>query len=149
MSKLVLLDAEPLGLLANPVASKKVASCRTWADGLAAAGCTLLVPEITDYEVRRELIRLARLLSIRLLDSLAVRYTYLPVTTAAMRKAAELWAVARQQGWPTAPDPALDADVILAAQALTLGDPTAVIATGNPGHLRRYAPAEPWAAVAP
>src|SRR5262245_30495174 len=59
---------------------------------------------------------------------------YLPLTADALRRAAEFWALARQGGYPTAPDPALDADVIFAAQAATLGAP-AVVATGNVAHL--------------
>lgn len=63
-----------------------------------------------------------------------------------MLQAAEFWAKARQQGRPTAPDLALDADVILAAQATILarqGDPV-VIATTNVGHLARFASAQHW-----
>jgi hypothetical protein len=69
---------------------------------------------------------------------------------AAMRKAAELWAQARRAGTPTAPDLALDGDVILAAQALLLATQEAeqvVIATTNPGHLNRYTDAQEWSAV--
>lgn len=73
----------------------------------------------------------------------------LPVTTAAMRLAAELWARARQQGQPTAADNTIDCDVILAAQALTLGSPEIVIATTNIGHLSRFVPAELWQKILP
>ena len=65
-----------------------------------------------------------------------------------MRMAAELWAQARSAGRPTAPDPALDADVILAAQARSLTT-AIVVATGNPAHLSRFVPAELWASITP
>lgn len=57
------------------------------------------------------------------LDGYGVQLEYLAITTAAMRRTAELWAQARSSGLPTAPDPALDGDVILAAQALNLNTP--------------------------
>ncbi len=57
-----------------------------------------------------------------------------------MRLAADLWAVIRQAGKPTADPKALDADCVLAAQALRLGGPGDVvsIATTNPVHLSRF-----------
>ena len=61
-----------------------------------------------------------------------------------MRQAAAFWAQARQQGQPTAGDKTLDGDMILAAQATTLGVSDVVIATTNVGHLARLAPAELW-----
>jgi predicted nucleic acid-binding protein len=149
MSAVVLLDSEPLGLLSNPNLSARVRRCRQWLDDLLATGRRVLIPEITDYEVRRELLRANLALSITFLDLLAQRAEYLPLTTAAMRKAAELWALARQQGRPTAADPALDGDVILAAQALTLGAPQGVVATSNAIHLARYVPAERWQNITP
>jgi predicted nucleic acid-binding protein len=75
------------------------------------------------------------------LGTLARLLEYLPLTTAAIRQAAVFWAQARQQGQPTADDRALDDDVILAAQAITLGVTDVVIATTNVGHLSRLAPA--------
>lgn len=75
---------------------------------------------------------------------------YVAISTAAMRKAAELWAQARLSGMPTAPDLALDGDVILAAQALLHAAQEAeqvVIATTNPGHLQRYTAAEEWSTI--
>jgi predicted nucleic acid-binding protein len=105
------------------------------------------VPEIADYEVRRELLRAEKFQGLARLDALATRLEYLPLTTAAMRQAALFWAKARQQGQPTASDEALDGDVILAAQAITLGEPDVVIATTNVGHLSRFAPAAVWQSV--
>ena len=109
----------------------------------------MIVPEITDYEVRRELLRTGRWSSIRRLDALAKATEYLPITTAAMQRAAELWAQARQQGQPTAGDNTIDADMILAAQALTLGVPQVIVATTNVGHLSRFVPADDWQNIVP
>jgi hypothetical protein len=83
------------------------------------------------------------------LGTLARLLEYLPLTTAAIRQAAVFWAQARQQGQPTADDRALDDDVILAAQAITLGVTDVVIATTNVGHLSRLAPAALQPAITP
>jgi len=109
-------------------------------------GCsiTILIPEIADYELRRELLRATKSTSIQRLDALAQATEYLPITTAIMRRAAQLWAQARKQGQPTAADDSIDADVILAAQAIELGVPNIVIATTNVGHLARFVPARLW-----
>ena len=63
-----------------------------------------------------------------------------------MLRAAELWAKARNDGLPTADNKALDADVILAAQAQLYGTSgmVPVIATTNVGHLDRFARAALW-----
>ena len=148
MTLAVLLDSAPLGLLTAPPRRPQTLACSQWLAGLIAAGVRIVVPEITDYELRRELLRTAHAASIRRLDALAQATEYLPLTTAAMRKAAELWALARQQGQPTAGDNTIDADMILAAQALTLGAP-AVVATTNVGHLARFVSAELWQNVHP
>jgi predicted nucleic acid-binding protein len=140
----VLLDAGPLGLVTNPRRSPRSAACAQWLQTLIAAGARVIVPEIADYEVRRELLRAGKSKGVAKLDALARALEYLPLTTAAMRQAALFWAQARQQGRPTASDKAIDGDVILAAQAVTLGAPAVVIATTNVGHLSRFAPAELW-----
>ncbi len=107
-------------------------------------GTRVIVPEIADYEVRRELLRANKASGLARLDALARLLEYLPLTTAAMRQAAVFWAQARQQGRPTADDKALDGDMILAAQAVTLGVADVVIATTNVGHLSRFASAALW-----
>jgi predicted nucleic acid-binding protein len=142
------LDAGPIGTLANPRAGATVRACRAWAAAVAAAGRRVIIPEVGDYEVRRELIRLTAHRSLAALDALATRFEYLALSTVAMRRAAEFWAQARRGGYPTAPDPALDGDVILAAQALSLGVPV-IVATANVAHIARFVPADLWQNIAP
>ncbi|HET6882483.1 MAG TPA: PIN domain-containing protein [Pirellulales bacterium] len=142
MKPIVLLDSGPLGLLCHTRRSSITVACEQWLAALLLAGRRILVPEIADYELRRELLRIGRQAAIARLDALAQATEYLAITTPAMRRAAELWARARQQGQPTAADNTIDGDVILAAQALTLGTPDLVIATTNVGHLSRFVPAE-------
>jgi predicted nucleic acid-binding protein len=81
------------------------------------------------------------------LDELIDFVEYLPLTTPAMRQAAELWAQARQKGQPTAGDNTIDADMILVAQVMMLNVTNAIIATTNVGHLSRFFPAETWRSI--
>jgi predicted nucleic acid-binding protein len=138
----VFLGSGPHGLLCHSRRSAVAVSCEQWLAALLTAGRRVIVPEITDYEVRRELLRISRTRGSARLDALSQITEYLPITTAALRRAAELWAVARHQGQPTASDNTIDADRILAAPKLTLGTSDFVIATTNVGHLSLFVPAE-------
>lgn len=109
----------------------------------------IILPEIADYEVRRELLRANKIKGIAQLNALVELLEYLPITTAAMRLAALLWAQARQQGQPTAGDKTIDSDMILAGQAITLGASNVIIATTNVGHLARFTPANLWQNIEP
>lgn len=144
MSQAVLLDAGPLGLVTNPRRSPQSAACAAWLQSLVTAGVRVVIPEIADYEVRRELLRARKTAGIERLDALAGLLEYLPITTPAMRQAAAFWATARQQGQPTAGDQTIDGDMILAAQGLAIGAAGVVIATTNVGHLSRFVTAKPW-----
>ena len=144
MDRVIVLDAGPLGLISNPKQTSLNLDCVRWLQDQMDLGRRILLPEIADYEVRRELSRGKKARGLDRLNGLAQTLEYLPITTAAMRKAAELWALARQEGRPTADSKSLDADVILAAQAFTLDAADRVIATTNVGHLRRYVPAGLW-----
>jgi predicted nucleic acid-binding protein len=144
VSRVVLLDTGPLGLVTNPKRSPQSLACAQWLQSLSGGGTRVILPEIADYEVRRELLRANRTLGLARLDALAGQVEYLPLTTSAMRQAAMFWAQGRQQGQPTAGDRAIDGDVILAAQAVTLGAAAVVVATTNVGHLSRFVPAELW-----
>lgn len=144
----IVLDSGPLGLVTNPRASEQSTACFRWVQQLLAAGRRIIVPEIADYEVRRELLRLERHAGLARLDILVRQVDYLPITTSAMRLAAQLWARTRQQGRPTADNRALDGDVILAAQVLKSEFPQAVVATANIRHIALFVPAAPWTDLA-
>ncbi|MEG4997194.1 type II toxin-antitoxin system VapC family toxin [Microcoleus sp. B4-D4] len=145
MSRVVFLDAGPIGLVTNPKLSPESTLCTRWLQRLiTTSNIRVIIPEIADYEVRRELLRANKVRGIARLDELANLVEYLPITTAAMRQAAMFWAQARQQGQPTAGDKTIDSDMILAAQATTLDVVDVVIATTNVGHLSRFATADLW-----
>jgi len=120
VSQVILLDPSPLGLITNPKLSPESFACTQWLQLLVSSGSRVIIPEIADYEVRRELLRANKVKGIARLDELSQLLEYLPITTAAMRQAALFWAQARQQGQPTAGDKTIDGDIILVAQAITL-----------------------------
>jgi predicted nucleic acid-binding protein len=132
MSKTVLLDAGPLGMISNPNATGVNRECFAWMEAVVVNAFKVRVPEIADYEVRRELLRASKSQGIDRLDLLKSTIGYLPLTTWIMLQAAELWAEARRTGQSTADPKALGCDVILAAQALEVGG---IVATDNVGHL--------------
>ena len=146
MNKVILLDAGPLGLLGNPHQSPAADACNQWVQARLQDGDVVLISEVADYEVRRELIRTSRVASVRKLDALPQRFVLLPITSPTMRRAAELWALARQLGKPSSHELSLDADVIIAAQAALLKDDgeDVIIATTNPRHFVHLVPAANW-----
>lgn len=147
--RLVFLDSGTLGLLARQRGKLRPDQCRQWVDDPLTAGARVVVPEIADYEVRRKLHHIGAHASIARLDRLRSTLEYVPITTDAMRLAADLWARLRRAGLPTAAPGSLDGDCILAAQALSAAGPdvTLTIATDNVGHLGRLADARPWESV--
>lgn len=151
--KLVFLDAEPLGTLANPNATAENEACRDWLRRLVDAGHAVFYPEIADYEVRRELLRIGRMASVRRLDQFrhSPGLTVATVTTNVWLTAAKLWAEARRHGRPTADPHALDADVLLAATLRVYGPNSdeAIVATANVRHWARFVPAARWQDIAP
>ena len=157
MITVILLDAGPLGLVIHPAGGEDARRCKDWFEAELLAGNRICIPAIADYEVRRELIRAGRRKSLDKLDELTHELSYLPILGETIRVAAELWAEARRLGQPTAPEPALDADCLLAAQSRTflalnrshrwmrftrderVRGIDLAIATTNPGHISRYA----------
>lgn len=147
MSRAVILGSGPVWVLCREPAEPETRDALAKLDVLLRAGVRVFLPEIIDYENRRELIRRRASKRLRHLDGLGLVVEYLPITTEAMRRAAELWATARQTGQPTAGDDTLDADMILIGQAQALQLPDAVIATTNVRHLARFFPADLWSNI--
>src|SRR6266516_7854772 len=146
MSVVILLDAGPLGLIINPSTSHETRDCNLWLESLVLKEIQVMIREIADYEVRRELLRVDKFKGIKRLDDLQQYLDYIPLTTKTMLKAAQFWAQVRKQGIPTADNKALDGDVILAAQAAMINGEghEVIIATTNVGHLSRLANAKEW-----
>ena len=153
MSRTIILDTGPLGLLTNPARPPKTLNALRWAFAMTQAGHRFLVPAIASYEVQRELERAGKVAGIAALDAWngAVAGRYLPLTDSALRLAATFWARARNAGTPTADPKELDCDALIAAQALDLRLPIQdfMIATTNVGHLCLFAPADLWSNIAP
>jgi predicted nucleic acid-binding protein len=126
--------------------------CRQSLDDCQAAGRRILVPAVAYYEVLRDLERRqASSKIIRLKGFVLHPSRFIPVTTPHFEHAARLWGQAHQSGKPTADPHALDADVIIAAQALSLGLPTSdfLVVTTNPNHLSRFVPVDVWTNIKP
>lgn len=109
----------------------------------------IFVSDVADYEVRRKLLQLidkqqAVPRAIDRLNEVLVRSEYVPIDTDTMHLAARLWADARRRGRPTASDDSLDTDVILAAQAKTIG---ATVVTTNHKHLSQFVPTIDWTEI--
>lgn len=138
MFRPLMLDATPLGKLAHP---KKTPEFIEWYENVLKVGTEIIISEIADYEIRRELVLRGYSRSVMRLDELALTHTYLPLSTKTMRLASDLWADARKKGIPTADPKELDCDVVLAAQALSVN---AIVITENVGHLSRYVEAKHW-----
>ncbi len=133
-------------MVTNPQAKPPYLECQLWLDSLLQNGEMVILPEIADYEVRRELIRARKERGIRKLDLFKNVLTYRPLTAEVMLLAAQLWAQARMRGRPTAEANALDGNVILVAQAILEASEgnQVVIATTNVGHLSQFVDAREW-----
>jgi predicted nucleic acid-binding protein len=150
---IIVLDSHPLSLITNPANKPENRQCRNKVQQLIAHEIIVAVPEIIDYELRRTLICGKKLKGIENLDRVKqMGIAYIPITTEAMNKAAELWAWARKTGQQTAHNDKIDIDVILAAQSIIIaqhmGEHTVVV-TSNVSDLQRYISAEKWENITP
>lgn len=134
------LDTTLLGQLCHP---RRHHDVKLWYRGiLGVRQHEVFLPEVVDYELRRELLRLGSTASLRALDAMPeTEVVYLPISTPVMRDAAVLWASLASRGLPIGDDMSLGADVILAAQARAVG---ATVVTDNVRHLARMVPALRW-----
>jgi predicted nucleic acid-binding protein len=151
----LVLDTGPLGIATKPDDRPDTVACLAWLDRLIAADWSVILPEIADYELRRQLLLNGNHAGIRRLDLFgqAVRFEWINRLT--LRLAARFWADLRREGRPTADPHALDGDCILAAQASLIAEhydsEQVVVATTNVGHLGRFAgiDARQWNRIEP
>ena len=147
MTTIFLLDASILGAVTNPKTnSLNVRECQSWFDRCLEKSTIFVLPEIADYEIRRELIRANKVNGINRLDRLKSILQYQSIDTQTMLLASQLWAESRQRGTHTCDPRELDGDVILAAQAKQLEALCyeIIIVTTNVGHLSQFVTAKLW-----
>ena len=155
MSVWIFLDTGPLGTITNPKKSLETLDMLKWAAKHIQAGNRIMVPAIADYEVRRELIRSGRAAGIRALDTwnATASERYIPLSDAALKRAAVLWAQVRNIGVVTADPKEIDGDALIAAQALEYQQENGIllkqiiVATTNVGHLSHFVPAKLWTEI--
>lgn len=123
----LLLDTGVLGQVCHP---RKHENVRAWFRRVVVEH-EVLLSEFADYELRRELLRIESIRSLRRLDELTRELRYLPVTTST-------WRVGRPTGEGT------DGDIIIAAQAL---EEAAAVVTLNEKHFAAIVNAYPWTSV--
>lgn len=139
-----MLDSSVLGRLCHPKQPKN----QSFVDAVfrllhaTDAYAEVCVPAIADYELRRKLLHLigigqATRISLQRLDQLCSHLAYIELSTSAMRSAADFWAELRIAGRTTAAGESMDADVILAAQALEVDG---WVVTSNVRHIVRMVP---------
>ena len=146
---MLFLDAGILSLLAHSRGGDKARTARAWASDLIRGGVRVFIAEISDYEVRRGLIRVGATAGLRGLDGLRAALDFAPITTPAMFLAAQLWAESRNRRQATCDPNRIDADVILAAQALTAAgaDRPVAVASPNARHLAQFLEVSDWTEI--
>jgi len=100
VTRFLVLDSGPLGLLTHPQRNAEVVAIADWLSRCLRTGNRVIVPAIVYYELRRELLRVHKTFSITRLETFVSTTPgrYLPLSDEALRLSAELWAKARQQG---------------------------------------------------
>lgn len=141
MTDQIVLDTGPLGMVTNPKWNKDALE---WLTEMLERDCEVMIPEIADYELRRNMILEKMQPSIQLLDKLKTLLIYLPIDTQTMLQAAKFWAESRSRHRPTGHPKELDGDAILAAQARQVG---ATVATDNVGHLSQFVKTKKWSDI--
>ena len=72
MSRVVILDSAPVGEICGPGGRPATDDAQRWLSGLVNAGVRVILPDIIDYENRRELIRRRASKQLDFLDALGL-----------------------------------------------------------------------------
>jgi hypothetical protein len=98
VSRFLVLDSGPLGLLTHPQRNAEVVAITEWLSRCLLSGHRVIIPAIVYYELKRELFRANKAFGVARLEAFASTTPgrCLPLSDEALRLAAELWAKARQ-----------------------------------------------------
>ncbi|MBD1912873.1 MULTISPECIES: nucleic acid-binding protein [unclassified Leptolyngbya] len=124
--------------------SPKTKECKQWFEARQDESFLFGIPEICDYECRREYFQNRSIVSIQRLDKLTQRtdrLVYWRLTTGIVHKAAQLWGEARNKGIVLADKKSLDGDVLLIATAINIVEETeekVIIATTDESDLSNF-----------
>ncbi len=140
------IDTCILSKICHPGKNSNKEICAWFSNVILSGEYQIYIAAIVDYEIRRGLLHLTKTgqesqKSITRLDTYISDFDYIPLDRIIMNNAAELWADARSKGISTADQKALDADVILAAQAKSVN---AIVVTDNVRHLGKYIMTKKW-----
>ena len=144
MNSIIVLDARPLLQICHP---RKWQGISDWSAEAVASGWRIVIPEITDYEVRRLLLKRGATRQLKELNGNVEDLYYAPLSTELMREAAQVWAEAENSGHRFGHPKTLNADAIL-AQTQAMGEDVTVI-TKNVRHLAPFVEAVWWTDFAP
>lgn len=135
--KTVVLDSLPLAELCRKKIKDEVGNLLLF---LRNQKISLRVAEITEYELRRELLRSQRYRSDNRLNKFYLTNRIIPIDRLALIKASEIWAELRNLGIPTASNERIDIDTIMIAQSLTLKKDfqEVIILTSDPEDISRF-----------
>ena len=86
----ILLNSYPLSLASAPARVAVATAVTNWTVACLAAGHKIYIPEVIDYELRRELLRAGKAGSVKKLDGLKALLRFLPISSPAMLLAADL-----------------------------------------------------------
>jgi len=140
-----LLDSNIISRLLHPKHPNNIDLCKWFINFLNGDRKKIFLPEIVAYEVRRGLwvkkLKDNNCKSLERFDHFSKHLNYLPINSNVFKIAEELWARARINGYPTASNDSLDADVLLAAQALEV---EGSVITENIRHLKNYVRTHHW-----
>ena len=135
--KVVVLDSLPLAELCRKKVKSNVGGLLLF---LKDREISLRVAEITEYELRRELLRSQRYKSENRLNKYYLTQRIIPINRLSLLKASEIWAEMRNRGMPTASKERIDIDTIMVAQAVSLKQDfeEIIILTSDPEDIFRF-----------
>jgi hypothetical protein len=85
-------------MITNPRNSPENEACKTWLANLAYNGVEVVIPEIADYEVRRELLRAGKVRGLGRLDALKSLLEYAPIHDASDAEGGGVLGICQEDG---------------------------------------------------